>query len=151
MKKLNYLTAAASAVLALTFASSVYSQADSGSVPPLRGTPRILPLSMQERETPVVNNTTQVTQNVTQQVTQTIQPDTYIASGGGNGYNAAAASADCGGGGVMLSGGGSCENGVGLVAVAASQPNGNGWYLSCGAGFQNGTVFATAYAVCSRR
>jgi hypothetical protein len=103
----------------------------------------VVPLYAQERETPVVNNITQVT--------QTIQPDTYVASGGGSGYNAAAASADCGGGGVMLSGGGSCENGQGLVAVASSQPNGNGWYLVCGAGFQDGPVNATAYAVCSRR
>lgn len=68
MKKLTYLTAAASAILALTFTSSVYSQADSGSVPPLRGTPRILPLAMQERESPVINNITNTTTNVTQQI-----------------------------------------------------------------------------------
>lgn len=141
----------AATILSLTLIGTALAQVDSGGVPPLRGNPRLLPLALQERETPVVNNTTQVTQNVTQQITQTIQPDTYVASGGGSGYNSAAASADCGDGGVMLSGGGSCENGQGLVAVAASQPNGNGWYLSCGAGFQDGPVNATAYAVCSRR
>lgn len=127
-------------------AGGVFAQADSGDIPPLRGTPNRLPLAMQELQpmgSPIVNNVTQVT--------QTIQPDTYVASGGGSGYNSAGASADCGGGGVMLSGGGSCTNGQGLVAVASSQPNGNGWYLSCGAGFQDGTVFATAYAVCTRR
>jgi hypothetical protein len=35
----------------------------------------IVPLANQERETPVVNNTTNVTQNITQQVTQTARPD----------------------------------------------------------------------------
>lgn len=140
--KLRTVCLVVASASALLFGSSAMSQSDSSNVPALRGTP-IVPLRLQQRETPVVNNITQVT--------QTIQPDTYVASGGGSGYNIAAANADCGGGGVLLSGGGSCENGQGLVAVASSQPNGNGWYLVCGAGFQDGPVNATAYAVCSRR
>lgn len=141
MKKSKLIyTVIAAALLAGAIGASA--QSDSSNVPALRGNP-VVGLTLQERETPMINYITQVT--------QTIQPNTYVASGGGSGYNSAGASADCGGGGVMLSGGGSCTNGQGLVAVASSQPNGNGWYLSCGAGFQDGPVNATAYAVCSMR
>lgn len=134
------------ATFALFAPINSFAQADSTNTVRLTGVP-IVKLRNQERETPVTNNIT----NTTNQITQTIQPDTYVASGGGSGYNSAGASADCGGGGVVLSGGGSCTNGQGLVAIASSQPNGNGWYVSCGAGFQDGPVNATAYAVCSRR
>ena len=147
MKKLTYLTAAASAILALTFTSSVYSQADSGSVPPLRGTPRILPLSMQERETPVTNNITNTTQQVTQQITQVVQPNTYQVSGSGQGQTTAAAWANCGGG-TLLGGGGSCNDYSGLVAVASSEPSGNSWVIGCQS-LNYKVVYATAYAVCS--
>ncbi len=143
MKKLSYLTAAASAVLALTFTSSVHSQADSGSVPPLRGTPRILPLSMQERETPVTNNIT----NTTNQITQVVQPNTYQASGSGSGQTNAQAVASCGGG-TLLGGGGSCNDGFGLVAVASSEPSGNSWVIGCSS-LNYRWVNATSYAVCS--
>lgn len=132
------------AVTGALFAGYASAQADSTSGNrALQGRPIVL-LQNQERETPVINNTT------VQQITQVVQPNTYQASGYGSGYNAAAAYADCGGG-TLLGGGGSCSNGVGLVAVATSQPSGNGWYLVCGAGFQDGIVDATAYAVCSAR
>ncbi len=143
MKKLSYLTAAASAVLALTFTSSVYSQADSGSVPPLRGTPRILPLSMQERETPVTNNIT----NTTQQITQVIQPNITTASGSGYGFRFATAWANCGGA-TLVGGGGSCNADNGFAAMPTSQPNGNSWMVVCDA-FQGGNVSASAWATCS--
>lgn len=101
----------------------------------------IIPLKNQERETPVTNNITEVT--------QVVQPNTFVASGSGLGYNSAQAYAACGGGNVLLGGGGSCSNGQGLVSIATSQPNGNGWLIACGAGFQDGMVQATAYATCS--
>ena len=82
-------------------------------------------------------------------VIQVVQPNTYQRSGYGSGWNAAGATANCDTGGTLLGGGGSCTNRLGLVSVAASQPSGNGWYISCGAGFQDATVNATAYAVCS--
>lgn len=145
MKKLTYYTAAASAVLALTFTSSVYSQADSGSVPPLRGTPRILPLSMQERETPVTNNIT----NTTNQITQRVQPDTYQVAASGGGIGTSAAAVGCGAD-SLVGGGGSCYDGAGLVAVGSSIPyGGNGWYVGCQS-LNGQPITATVYAVCSR-
>lgn len=62
MKKLISL------VSLLACVGAALAQADSGSVAPLRGTPRILPLAMQERESPVINNITNTTTNVTQQI-----------------------------------------------------------------------------------
>lgn len=133
-------------------AASAYAQFHDSSIGTnaLRGVPTVPQKYLPAQPTPIVNTytTQQITQNVTQQVTQVVQPSTYIASGAGSGWNAADAYADCGGG-TMLSGGGSCTNGIGLVSVSASQPNGNGWYIACGAGFQNAPVYATAYAVCS--
>jgi hypothetical protein len=152
MKKLTYLTAAASAVLALTFTSSVYSQADSGSVPPLRGTPRILPLSMQERETPVTNNIT----NTTNQITERVQPNTYSRwggqSGGGAGTWLATAYAYCNAGDTVISGGGSCtSNSNSFGRAKESYPVGGGWAYQCGAdeNGSDGRIWATANVVCS--
>ena len=130
------VVASASAVL---FGSSAMSQSDSSNVPALRGTP-IVPLRLQQRETPVVNNITQVT--------QVVQPNTYQTSGSGSGQTTASAYAGCGGGGTLLGGGGSCNDGQGLVAVAVSQPNGNGWSVGCQSLNYN-VVYADAYAVCS--
>lgn len=137
----------AATILSLTLIGTALAQVDSGGVPPLRGNPRLLPLALQERETPVVNNTTQVTQNVTQQVTQVVQPNTYQVSASGVGNTTSSAFADCGGG-TLLGGGGSCNDNQGLVAVAASQPNGNGWYVGCQS-LNYVTVQSNAYAVCS--
>lgn len=134
-------------ILSLTLIGTALAQVDSGGVPPLRGNPRLLPLALQERETPVVNNTTQVTQNVTQQVTQVVQPNTFQTSGSGSGQTTASAQADCNGG-TLLGGGGSCSDGQGLVAVAVSQPNGNSWVVGCQSLNYN-VVYANAYAVCS--
>lgn len=115
---------------------------DSTDVTVLRGIP-IVRLVNQERETPVVNNIT----NVTQQVTQVVQPNTYEVSNGSGGWNVAAVSVDCGGG-KMLSGGGNCS-GPGLTALTISQPNGNGWYARCD-GVNDGGVGVSVYAVCSQ-
>lgn len=139
MKKLIYTAAVLSSIVC----GSVFAQADSSDVPPLRGTPRVLPLAMQERETPVTNNIT----NTTQQITQVVQPNTYQVSGNGSGPTTAAAWANCGGG-TLLGGGGSCNDGQGLVAVGSSQPSGNSWVIGCQSLNYN-YVWATAYAVCS--
>lgn len=127
-------------VLALTLSGAAFAQADSGSVPPLRGNPRVLPLSMQERETPVVNNTT------VQQITQVVQPRTYQTAAGGGGLGNSAAYASCGGA-TLLSGGVTCDAGGQTTSVTYTQPMGNGWYGSCLTA--SGWVNTTAYAVCS--
>lgn len=64
MKKLKVATM----VLGLVLSGVAFAQADSSDVPPLRGAPRVLPLAMQERETPVVNNVTNTTNQITQQI-----------------------------------------------------------------------------------
>lgn len=138
MKKLIILSVA---IAAISFTGLALSQADSSDVPSLRGTPRLLPLSMQERETPVINN------NSTTNVTQVVQPRTYQVSGQGSGQTTAQAYADCGGG-TLLGGGGTCNDLNGLVAVAGSQPSGNSWVIGCQS-LNYKVVFATAYAVCS--
>ena len=107
-----------------------------------RGTPQI-PLKYQERETPVVNNVT----NTTQQVIQIVQPNTFQVSGSGAGQTTATAQADCGGG-TLLGGGGTCSDGQGLVAVAGSSPVGNSWVIGCQS-LNYKPVFATANAICS--
>lgn len=124
------------------FCSSAISQSDSSNVPALRGTP-IVPLRLQQRETPVVNNIT----NTTNQVTQVVQPNTYQVSGSASGPTTAQAFANCGGG-TLLGGGGSCTDYQGLVAVGSSEPSGNSWAVGCQSLNYN-YVFATAYAVCS--
>ena len=137
----------AATILSLTLIGTALAQVDSGGVPPLRGNPRLLPLALQERETPVVNNTTQVTQNVTQQVTQVVQPNTYQVSGYGSGPTTAQAWANCGGG-TLLGGGGSCTDYSGLVAVGSSEPSGNSWVTGCQSLNYN-QVYAASYAICS--
>lgn len=111
----------------------------------------ITPLYAQERETPVVNNITNTTQNVTQQVTQqvtqVVQPNTYQANGSGSGWRQASAYADCGGS-TLLGGGGSCSAPEGFTVLATSQPQGNGWIVTCDT-TKDQMNYASAYAVCS--
>lgn len=142
MKNSKLVLSLAVATLLMTAGSS-FAQQDSGDVPPLRGTPSVLPLSMQERETPVTNNIT----NTTNQITQVVQPNTYRVSGSGTGPTTASAWANCGGG-TLLSGGGSCTDFTGLVAVGSSEPSGNAWVIGCQS-LNYRQVFATAYAICS--
>jgi hypothetical protein len=97
----------ASAVL---FGSSAMSQSDSSNVPALRGTP-IVPLRLQQRETPVVNNITQVTQ------VSSGMDGAYQSQSSNGGYSIAAAYASCGGGKVV-SGGVSCG---GFAVALASE------------------------------
>lgn len=107
----------------------------------LRGTPKI-PLKYQELQemgSPIVNSVTNVT--------QVVQPQTYQVTNSAYGQTTAGASVDCGGG-TLTGGGGTCNDNSGLVAVAASQPNGNGWYVGCQSLNYQG-VTATVYAVCS--
>jgi hypothetical protein len=105
----------------------------------LRGVPVIQQKYLPAQPTPVVNNITQVT--------QVVQPNTYQASGSGEGNTTAAAWANCGGG-TLLGGGGSCTDNLGLVAVGSSEPSGNSWVVGCQSLNYN-YVYATAYAVCS--
>ncbi len=143
MKKSNILKAgAAIAAFALFAPINSSAQADSTNTVRLTGVP-IVKLRNQERETPVTNNIT----NTTNQVTQVVQPNTYQTSGSGSGQTTASAYAGCGGG-TLLGGGGSCNDGQGLVAVANSQPNGNGWSVGCQSLNYN-VVYANAFAVCS--
>jgi len=130
------------ALLLVTATGAVFAQADSGDIPPLRGTPNRLPLSMQELQpmgSPITNNISNIT--------QVVQPNTFQRSGSGSGQTTANAYASCAGG-TLLGGGGSCSDGQGLVAVAVSQPNGNGWSVGCQSLNYN-VVYANAYAVCS--
>ncbi len=140
MKKLIY----SAAVLSSIVCGSVFAQADSSDVPPLRGTPRVLPLAMQERETPVTNNIT----NTTQQITQVIQSTISTASGSASGLRFATAWANCSPGTTLVGGGGSCSAGNGYAAMPTSQPNGNSWMVVCDA-FQGGFVNASSWATCS--
>jgi hypothetical protein len=126
-------------ILSFIISSSVFAQADSSDVQPLRGRPRPLPLALQERETPVTN--------ITNQVTQVVQPNTYQVNGTGSGQTTATAQADCGGG-KLLGGGGTCQDNQGLVAVAGSSPSGNSWVIGCQS-LNYKPVFATATAICS--
>lgn len=131
------VVASASAVL---FGSSAMSQSDSSNVPALRGTP-IVPLRLQQRETPVVNNITQVT--------QIISPTTYQNSGSAGGIGLATAAVGCNGSDSLVGGGGSCSDGAGLVAIASSVPyTSNGWYIGCQS-LNGNPLTATVYAVCS--
>lgn len=133
----------AATILSLTLIGTALAQVDSGGVPPLRGNPRLLPLALQERETPVTNNIT----NTTQQVTQVIQPTITTASGSASGLRFATAWANCGGA-TLVGGGGSCSAGNGYAAMPTSQPNGNSWMVVCDA-FQGGFVTASSWATCS--
>ena len=144
MKSMKLRTAclvvvSASAVL---FGSSAMSQSDSSNVPALRGTP-IVPLRLQQRETPVVNNIT----NTTNQITQVIQPSITTAAGSASGFRFATAWANCGGA-TLVGGGGSCNADNGYAAMPTSQPNGNSWQVICDA-FQGGNVTANSWATCS--
>lgn len=139
MKKIIYTAAALSSIVC----GAAFAQADSSDVPPLRGTPRVLPLAMQERETPVTNNIT----NTTQQITQVIQPNISTASGSAYGFRFATAWANCGGA-TLVGGGGSCSADNGFAAMPTSQPNGNSWMVVCDA-FQGGNVSANSWATCS--
>lgn len=107
-----------------------------------RGTPQI-PLKYQERETPVVNNVT----NTTNQITQVVQPNITTSSGSGDGIRFANAYAGCGSA-VMVGGGGTCEAADGYASMPTSQPNGNGWQVVCDA-FNGGYVIARVWATCS--
>lgn len=100
----------------------------------------IVPLRNQERETPVVNNTT------VNQITQVVQPNTYQTASSGYGYHNSSAYASCGGAKV-LSGGVACDAGGQTTSVTYTRPEGNGWYGSCLT--ESGFVTTTAYAVCS--
>lgn len=141
------IIAATVALPGLLSIGQAFAQADSTTGNGALNWRAIIPLYAQERETPVVNTTTQVTQNVTQQVTQVVQPNTYQVSGAGSGPTTAQAWANCGGG-TLLGGGGSCTDNLGLVAVGSSEPSGNSWVIGCQSLNYN-YVFATAYAVCS--
>jgi hypothetical protein len=101
-----------------------------------------IPLKYQELQVIPPANVTNVTN-----VTQVVQPNTYQVSGSGSGQTIASAQADCGGG-TLLGGGGSCSDGQGLVAVAASNPSGNSWVIGCQS-LNYKPVFATANAICS--
>lgn len=135
------LTIFLGASVVLLASSVAFAQADSTSTVPLRGTP-ILKLRHQERETPVINNST------IQQITQVVQPRTYQIIGTSSGQTTATAQADCGGGGILLGGGGTCQDNQGLVAVAGSSPVGNSWVIGCQS-LNYKPVFATANAICS--
>ena len=103
----------------------------------LTGNP-IVTLQHQERETPTVNNITQVT--------NAAMTGAYISSAGNGGWSITDAYASCGGGAVV-SGGVSCgSNSVVLV----SEPSGNGWYGVCSrtAGNENGPTTIQTTAVC---
>jgi hypothetical protein len=105
----------------------------------------VVPLVNQERETPVVNNIT----NVTQQVTQVVPFNTYLALASGGGTTSSAAYADCGGG-KLVSGGVECRDGSGAhVAPRISRPNGNGWYAACHSIFAGGAVSTNVTAICT--
>jgi hypothetical protein len=131
-------------VFAILFVAScvslqAFAQADSTSGnKALRGRP-VLPLQNQERETPVTNNITQVT--------QVIQPNITQVSASGSGFRFGHAYASCGGG-TVVGGGGYCDAANGYASMPTSQPNGNGWQVVCDA-FQGGNVTAVAVATCS--
>lgn len=125
------------------FAGQAFAQADSTTANrALQGRPLVL-LQNQERETPQVTNTT----NVTQLVTQVVQPNTYQSSGSGSGWRVASAYADCGGA-TLLGGGGSCWAPQGFTVLATSQPNGNGWLAVCDT-TKDQDNYASSYAICS--
>lgn len=134
------------ALIALTsalFAGQAFAQADSTTAPrALQGRPIVL-LQNQERETPQVTNTT----NVTQQITQVVQPNTYQTASSGGGFSSSGAYASCGGS-TLLSGGVTCDSGAQTTSVTYTQPSGNGWYGSCLAS-DSQWVTTTAFAVCS--
>lgn len=111
---------------------------DSTNVTILRGVP-IVRLVNQERETPVINNITQVT--------QVVQPNTYQTASSGGGFSSSAAYASCGGS-TLLSGGVTCDSPAQTTSVTYTQPSGNGWYGSCMTSDAQ-WVTTTAFAVCS--
>jgi hypothetical protein len=108
----------------------------------LRGVPVIQQKYLPAQPTPVVNNIYPITRAA---------PITYVNNSGwvGNGGNSAAASASCNAGDIMLSGGVTCGGGGGLVAVAASIPNGEGWYGVCGDYLERGGIIAYTYVTCA--
>lgn len=120
-------------------ASASFAQADSTSGNRALQGRGIVLLQNQERETPVVNNLTQVT--------QVVQPNIGTTYGTGDGIRFANAYADCGNG-TLLGGGGVCQAADGYASMPTSQPNGNGWQVICDA-FQGGYVVAQATAKCS--
>jgi|GEM_PF-4467932 len=123
-------------------AGGVWAQADSGDIPPLRGTPNRLPLAMQELQIIPPANVNNITN-----VTQVVQPNVTTAAGSASGFRFATAWANCGGA-TLLGGGGSCRADNGYAAMPTSQPNGNNWQVTCDA-FQGGNVVASAWATCS--
>lgn len=140
------------AALGILAAGQAMAQADSTTGNGAGNWNAVIPrghLDLPAQPTPIVNTytTQQITQNVTQQVTQVVQPNTYQASGYGEGPTTAAAWANCGGG-TLLGGGGSCSDNFGLVAVGSSEPSGNSWVIGCQS-LNYRYVYATAYAVCS--
>lgn len=142
MKSKVKLTALATiAILACcAFSLQATAQADSTSGnKALRGRP-VVPLQNQERETPVTNNITQVTQ------VSSGMDGAYSSQSANGGYSVASAYASCGGGKVV-SGGVSCG---GYAVAIASEPNGNGWYGVCSrtAGNENGYVSISTTAIC---
>jgi hypothetical protein len=151
MEKSKFMSAAI-VISLMTCAMGVFAQADSSNVPPLRGNP-IVKLPLQERETPVVNNITNVTQNVTQQLISSGMDGAYTSTsgwnGGGAGTYAAQSYASCGGGKVV-SGGGECTDfASSWTRLQSSFPSGNGWVAVCAAAADNGgAVYAQAFVVC---
>jgi hypothetical protein len=105
----------------------------------------VVPLVNQERETPVVNNIT----NVTQQVTQVVPFTTYAVLAYGAGNTSSAAYASCGGG-KLVSGGVTCSDYSGAhAAPRISEPSGNGWYAACHSISSGTTVHTKVTAICS--
>lgn len=129
-------------VLGMLSVNAAFAQADSTTGNGALNWRAIIPLYAQERETPVVNNTT------VQQITQVVQPNAGTTSAQGSGIHFANAYASCNAGGTLLGGGGSCRAVNGYASMPTSQPSGNGWQIECDA-FEQGYVVATAYANCS--
>ena len=137
MKKSKLIyTVIAAALLAGAIGASA--QSDSSNVPQLRGNP-VVSLTLQERETPVINHVYPITR---------VAPSTTIRNGSASGVTTAQAWANCNAGETVLGGGGSCNDNSGLVAVAGSSPSGSSWVIGCQS-LNYRTVYATAYAVCS--
>ena len=146
MKKI-YFCAAAFCLSVLSTTSS-FAQFDDSSTGyrALNGRAEI-PLNNQQRETPVVNNITQVTQVSSGMEGSYAQSSGW--NGGGNGTWIAVSSASCGGGKVV-SGGGQCNDFVSSWArIQQSYQSGNSWVLVCAAGAAGeGAIYSNAQVVC---
>lgn len=147
------MAAAALALTGLLPIGQAFAQADSTTGNGALNWRALVPLYSQERETPVVNNTTQVTQNVTQQLISSGMDGAYTNTSGWNGGGAGtwevASYASCNGGKVV-SGGGQCTDfTTSWSRLKSSYPSGNGWVAVCAAdGASNGAIYAAAEVVC---